>query len=86
MDRALSKGPIGLVIAWLDAAENCKASHDVQKAILSDESMFDTRCRARQASTRIAEEQKGVYQECLDLEENLRGTKEEPRKLACTLR
>ena len=77
MDRVLSKGVIGLVMAWLSGHAEpfpCKASHQFQKVVLSNPDCKDIRERGREAFTELVEKHGCVFAQVWKLEYELRGT------------
>ena len=75
MDRALSKGPLGLHLAWLGAAAEDKAAHDLLKTRMSRE----VRVRGRDQFIDLADQRGGLYQRILEEEARVRGTRDEPK-------
>ena len=75
MDRALSKCPIGLHLAWLAADADDKAAHDLLKPAMS----YDARMAGRNAFAALADHHGGLYRTILEEEARVRGTREEPK-------
>ena len=68
MDRVLSKAPLGLCAAWLQARCDCKNAHDREKYFLSQADKMAVRNKARMAFRRAAAKQGGIMQKIVDAE------------------
>ena len=85
MDRSLRKGPIGLACLWLVSKAGNKIEHDRLKYTLSQADKHIDRERARASFQALAATNLGDYKAIVDLELDLRGTRDEPLALACPM-
>ena len=85
MDRALRKGPVGLLCARLAAGFELpdRAAHNDLKRVLSHGDAFARRVEAREELRRLRVTHGGIYSEILEQEHGQRGEGGEPAALAC---
>ena len=78
MDGQLSKGILGLHLAWLGATADSKHEHDKCKAPLSRQEELARRQASRKIFMHLAQVQGGVFQQVVDHEFRLRKNNDEP--------
>ena len=77
MDRALKKGPVGLVVAWLAHTCGTKVEHDTAKGHISSHAARAQRLGGRATFKSMAASRGGQYQAVLQQEARLVGDDEE---------
>ena len=85
MDRALRKGLVGLLCAWLAAAADAphRAAHSDMKWTLSQREALPQRLQGRNDFVQLRVEHAGAYGAILDQELALRESADEPASIPC---
>ena len=83
MDRVLKRGCIGLAMAWLQCEEPSKQCHDLQKVVLSSSLGLEQRQAGREKFIELAAARGGQFNEILEREFELRGSRDEPPSIRC---
>ena len=83
-NRVMSKGVIGLQLAWLSYKCDCKEQHEFMKCVLSASDMAQERAEKRAQFLAVAAESPdGVHAQIAKHELRLRGSNDEPSWIAC---
>ena len=69
----MSKGVIGLQMAWLKKHATCKEEHNDYKRLASEAGLFEERRLCREEFLQLANRHGGVYQRIWDVEKSERG-------------
>ena len=86
LDRRLNKGPLGLVLLWLERHEKTTEDHKLQKWACSQDDTLELRRDKRKWFNDEASRRGGLYQLLVDAERDARGgDADEPDSITCPM-